>query len=94
MAGLQNSTLVDTPLEVNVKLSQDNDDLLSNPTLHLHLVGGLVYLTIPRLDISHVVKFGGSIHDGPQVYSFGSYRCIIRYLLGTSSGGLFFHILF
>lgn len=34
MANLQNSTPVDTPLDVNAKLSQDTDDLLPNATLY------------------------------------------------------------
>ena len=46
---------MDTPLEVNVKLQKDDGDLLSNPTFYRSLVGGLVYLTIMRPDVSHVI---------------------------------------
>ena len=44
IVGLQNSTLVDSPLEVNVKLSQDKGDLLLDATLCRRLVGSLVYI--------------------------------------------------
>ena len=56
MAGLQNSTPVDTLVEVNVKLSQDTGDPLPNLTLYRCLVGSLVYLTITRPDISYAVN--------------------------------------
>ena len=52
MAGLQSSTPVDTPVEVNVELQQDASDPLPDPTQYHHLVGSLVYSTITRYDIS------------------------------------------
>lgn len=54
MAGLQTSTPVDTPIEVNVKLCQNDGEPLPRPTLYRYLVGRLVHLTITRLDISFV----------------------------------------
>lgn len=39
MAGLGHSTLFDTPLEVNLKFSQDSSDLIPDPTLYIQLVG-------------------------------------------------------
>ena len=56
MDGLQNSTPVDTPLEVNVKLSKETGDLLPDSTLYRRLVGSLVYLTITQPDISYAVN--------------------------------------
>lgn len=56
MASLQNSTAVNMPLEVNVKLSKDEWELLPYPTLYRRLVGSLVYLTITRPIISYAVK--------------------------------------
>jgi hypothetical protein len=56
LVGLQDSSPVDTPLEVNVKFQRDDGDLLPNPTLYWQLVGSLNYLTITRPDISFAVQ--------------------------------------
>ena len=56
LAGLTDATPVDTPLEVNVKLSKDDGYLLSDPTFYRRLVSSLVYLTITRPDISYAVN--------------------------------------
>jgi hypothetical protein len=56
LAGLQDSSLVDTPMEVNVKYRSEEGDLLSDPTVFQQLVGSLNYLTITRLDISFAVQ--------------------------------------
>ena len=53
---LTNTTLVETPLELNVKFKKDDGTILSDPTTYRRLVGSLVYLTITRLDISHAVN--------------------------------------
>jgi len=55
LAGLQDSSPVDTPLKVNVKFQCDDRDLLPNPTLYQQLVGSLNYLTITLHDISFAV---------------------------------------
>eukprot|EP00268_Persea_americana_P030041 TRINITY_DN29089_c0_g2_i1.p1 TRINITY_DN29089_c0_g2~~TRINITY_DN29089_c0_g2_i1.p1 ORF type:complete len:108 (+),score=10.93 TRINITY_DN29089_c0_g2_i1:187-510(+) len=55
-AHLDNSTPVDTPLEVNVNYSRDEAEVLSDPTFYRKLVGSLVYLTITRPNISYAVN--------------------------------------
>lgn len=54
--GLQESTPVDTPLEANVKLRQEDGYLLPDPTMYCKLVDNLVCLTITQLDISYAVN--------------------------------------
>ena len=39
LVGLTTATTVDTPIEVNVKLRQDDGELLQDPTLYRKLVG-------------------------------------------------------
>ncbi|KAF2297234.1 hypothetical protein GH714_019739 [Hevea brasiliensis] len=56
LVGLQDSSLVDTPLELNVKYCREEGDLLPDPTLFQQLVGSLNYLTITRPDISFAVQ--------------------------------------
>lgn len=56
LACLENSTPVETPLEVNVKYHKDDGDRLSNPTIYKKLVGSLVYLTITHPNISYAIN--------------------------------------
>lgn len=56
LAGLTTSAPVDTPIELNVKLSKEEGDLLPDPTAYRQLVGSLIYLTITRPDISFAVN--------------------------------------
>ncbi|KAL5559476.1 hypothetical protein UlMin_035687 [Ulmus minor] len=44
---------INTPMEVNLKLSKDEGDLLENPALYRRLIGKLLYLTITRPDLSY-----------------------------------------
>ena len=54
-AGLTDHKIVDTPIELNVRLTPSSGELLPDPTLYWQLVGSLVYLTVTRPNISHVV---------------------------------------
>ena len=44
------------PMDPNLKLSQENGDLVDNPTAYQCLIGKLLYLTITRLDLSYSVN--------------------------------------
>lgn len=92
MVGLLNSTLVDTPLEVNLKLTQDGGDRLPDPTLYLQLVGSLIYLTNTRPDIAYAINFVSHFMMTPHHLHFVAVRCIIRCLLGTTNHWLFWVI--
>lgn len=50
------TTLVDTPLELNVKYKKDDVILFSGLTFYRNLVGSFVCLTITRPNISHVIN--------------------------------------
>jgi hypothetical protein len=54
--GLQDSTPLDTPTELNLKLHKEEGDLLSDPVTYCMLVCSLVYLTITNLDISYAAQ--------------------------------------
>lgn len=54
--GLLGSKLVETPMDPNVKLYEDQTELLSNPKRYHRLVGKLNYLIITRPDISFAVS--------------------------------------
>ena len=55
LAGLEDTSSINTPMEVNVKYRKDEEDLLEEPTLYRHLVGSLICLTTTRPNISYVV---------------------------------------
>ena len=54
--GLLGSKPMETPMDPNVKLYEDQWEMLSNPERYRRLVGKLNYLTITRPDISFVVN--------------------------------------
>ena len=54
-AGLTDSKIVDTPVELNAHLTPSRGKPLSNPSLYRRFVSSLVYLTVTHSDISYVV---------------------------------------
>ena len=54
--GLQDSTPLNTPMELNLKLRKKEGGLLLDPIAYYTLVGCLVYLIITRPDISYAVQ--------------------------------------
>ncbi|XP_019055415.1 PREDICTED: uncharacterized protein LOC109115653 [Nelumbo nucifera] len=58
LANLIDDKRVDTPLELNVKLSKSEGSLLHDASLYRKLVGFPIYLTMTRPDISHAVQVG------------------------------------
>ena len=90
LAGLQESSSIDTPLEVNVKYHADEGEPLSDPLLYRQLVGSLNYLTTTQPDLSFAVQQVSQFMHSPRHLHMAVVRRIIRYLKGTSSRGLFF----
>ncbi|XXG72115.1 hypothetical protein AAC387_Pa07g1278 [Persea americana] len=90
LAGLTASALVDTPVELNVKFSQEDGDLLPDPIAYPQLVGSLIYLTITRLDISYAVNLMSQFMTAPRHLHMTVVRRIIRYLIRTPTRWSFF----
>ncbi|XP_049345457.1 uncharacterized mitochondrial protein AtMg00810-like [Solanum verrucosum] len=84
------SSSVDTPLELNVKYRLEECDLLPDPTLFRQLVGSLNYLTITQPGIYFAVQYVSQFMQAPCYLHLVAVHHIIRYLLGTSTRGLFF----
>ena len=80
---------VDTPVEVNLKLSKDDGDL-PNPHSNRRLVRNSVYLTITRPDISYVVNLVSQFMTSPRHLHLTTVKRIIQYLLGTVTRGLYY----
>jgi hypothetical protein len=66
LAGLEDTSSVDTPMEVNVKYKKNKGDLLDDPTLYRCLVGSLIYLTTTRPDISYAVHRVSQFMSSPR----------------------------
>ncbi|KAH9660146.1 protein kinase domain-containing protein [Citrus sinensis] len=90
LARLEDSTVINTPLEINVKYSKDDGDLLSDPTLYRKLVGSLIYLMITRPDISYAVNLMSQFMHEPRHLHLSAVKRIICYLLGTLNRGLLY----
>jgi hypothetical protein len=90
LAGLQLGNFILTLLKVNLKIRQEKDDLLSDPSLYWQVVESLNYLMITRPDISFVVQQINQFMQAPRNLHLVVVCRIIRYLKGTSTRGLLF----
>ena len=65
--GLLGSKPVETPMDPNVKLYEDQGELLSNPERYRCLVGKLNYLTITCPNISFAVSVLSQFMKDPRL---------------------------
>jgi hypothetical protein len=47
---------ISIPLEQNVKLSVDEDDLVEDTTMYRHIMGSLIYMTITRPNLRYAIR--------------------------------------
>ena len=90
LAGLEDTSSVDTPMEVNVKYRKDEGDLLYDSTFYRRLIGSLIYLTTTQTNISYVVHQVSQFMTFPWHLHFVVVQRIICYLRGSPTRGLFF----
>jgi hypothetical protein len=72
-------------METHLQLRPTDGTPLADPTRYRHIVGSLVYLTITRPDIAHVVNILSQFVGAPTSVHFGHLLRVLRYLRGTSS---------
>ena len=77
-------------MDPNVKLYEDQRELLSNPERYHRLVGKLNYLTITRLDISFVVSVLSQFMKDPRLPHWEAVIRIVRYLKAHPGHGLLY----
>ena len=65
-ASITDKKTVSTLLEYNAKLTPLDGEPISDATHYRQLVGSLIYLTVTRLDISHVVGMVSKFMDAPR----------------------------
>lgn len=88
-ARLTDDKVVDTPLELNVKMRPTYDEPLSDPTHFRQLVGSFISLTISRPDIAHAVHVVSQFMTAPRTVHLAAVHRIIKYIRGTLSRVLF-----
>ncbi|XP_057760915.1 uncharacterized mitochondrial protein AtMg00810-like [Arachis stenosperma] len=71
-AGITDSRTESTPLEPNVRFTPMDGTVLDNPTLYRQLAGGLVYLTITRLDIAYPIHVLSQFLSAPRTTHYAA----------------------
>ncbi|KAM6552821.1 hypothetical protein CsatB_013583 [Cannabis sativa] len=88
--GYTSVKLAYTPMEPNLKLTEDQGELLSDPTSYRSLIGKLIYLTITRPDITYAVNRLSQFLTSPQVPHLHATQRVLQYLKATPGQGIFF----
>ena len=88
------SKLVSTPLEVDLKLSQDDGEAVEDSTLYRRIISKLLYLIIIRLDISHSVNRLSQFLANPKVPHFKATQRVLQYVKSSPGQRLVFLIQF
>jgi hypothetical protein len=89
-AGLTDTKVVSTPLEMNTRLTPLDGTHHSDATLYRQLVGSLVYLTITHPDIAHAVHLVSQFLTIPHSTHYATVIHILCYIKGTMFHGLHF----
>ncbi|XP_061372954.1 uncharacterized mitochondrial protein AtMg00810-like [Gastrolobium bilobum] len=79
-----------TPMEPNIKLSQEEGDLLDDPVSYRRLIGRLLYLTITRPDLSFAVNKLSQFLAHPRVPHLHVVHRLLQYVKGTVGQGIFY----
>ncbi|RVX15598.1 Retrovirus-related Pol polyprotein from transposon RE1 [Vitis vinifera] len=77
------------PMEQNLKLTDEDGELLHDPSRYRRLVGRLIYLTITRLDIVYSVRTLSQFMNTPQKPHWEAALRVLRYIKGSPGQGLF-----
>nr|KAJ0225629.1 hypothetical protein LSAT_V11C100016290 [Lactuca sativa] len=89
-ASLSDNQTVDAPLETNARYSHTDGVPFSDPNLYHTIVESLVYLTVIRPDIAHVVHVVSQFVTAPTSVYWGAVLHILRYLRDTQFQTLLF----
>ncbi|XP_028111984.1 uncharacterized protein LOC114310233 [Camellia sinensis] len=87
-AGLIDTKIADTPIELNVKLNTTDSVPLPDPTLYLEFMGCLIYLTVTRLNLAYDVHVVSQFIFAPYSTHWAALVRILHYLRGAIFQGL------
>ena len=88
-ASITDIKIVDTLIEYNCRLNSHDGEPLFDATFYRQLVGSLIYLTVPRSDISYAVHVVSQFMAAPRSH-YSTVLGILRYLKRTIFDGLHF----
>jgi len=89
-AGLIDSKIAPTLVDVNTKFSSTDGTPFTDATLYRRLAGSLVYHTVTRPDLSYVVHLVSQFMVAPHTTHYATVLRILRYVKGTLFHGLYF----
>jgi hypothetical protein len=81
---------VDFPMEQNLKLTNDQGEILNDASHYRRLVGRLIYLTITRPDIMYSVNILSQFMHAPRKPHWDVALRVVRYLKNNPGLGLLF----
>jgi transposase InsO family protein len=88
--GIKESKIASTPMNVNEKLEKDDGSGPADATKYRSLIGGLMYLTHTRPDISYAVGVVSRHMQNPTKHHFGTAKRILNYIAGTADYGMWY----
>jgi len=77
--GLSDNKIASPPLEANANLALTDGSSLPDATLYRQLVGSLIYLTVTRSNIAHVVHVVSQFLATPHITHYAIVLRILRY---------------
>ena len=79
-----------TPMEANLKLSQNEGEPLDDPSSYKRMIGKMLYLTITRPDISYSVNRLSQFLSNPRMPHMKAAQKFLQYIKSTPGQGLYF----
>ncbi|KZV53534.1 hypothetical protein F511_42283 [Dorcoceras hygrometricum] len=89
-AGLMGCRPRSTPMEANVKITQEDGEILPDPSSYRRLIGRLLYLTVTRPDLAFAVNKLSQYVSKPRLPHMEAALNILRYVKGTIGQGLYY----
>ncbi|TYK28116.1 Zinc finger, CCHC-type [Cucumis melo var. makuwa] len=84
------TNLATTPMNVNEKLQQNDGAEMAHAQRFRSFVGGLIYLTHTRPDISYSICVISTFMQCPSRDHFGAEKRVMRYIAGTIEYGIWY----
>ena len=88
--GLESTSSVRTPMNLNVKLTIDLLGKSVDSSLYRSMIGSLLYLTASRLDISYSVGVCARYQANPKESHIIALKRIIKYVKSTTNFGVWY----
>jgi hypothetical protein len=88
--GMTGCKPISITLEQNVKLSVDEKNLVEDTTMYRCIVGGLIYMTITRLDLNYAVGMVNQFMQTPRKPHLDVVKRILRYIKHILQCGIFY----